>query len=138
PRKSFEAWKEVVRLRSAPWRPSELEAASELRNAIVGIVLRQAEERAQLSSELERSNKELEAFSYSVSHDLRAPFRHIVGFSDVLKRRAAGRLDETDRRYIDTIGEAARNAGLLVDSLLSFSRMGRASLRPLELDLNRL
>ena len=52
----------------------------ELRNAIVGIVLRKAEELAQLSAELKRSNQELEAFSYSVSHDLRAPFRHIVGY----------------------------------------------------------
>jgi light-regulated signal transduction histidine kinase (bacteriophytochrome) len=138
PRKSFEAWKEIVRLRSAPWRPSEIEAASELRNAIVGIVLRQAEERAQLSSELERSNKELEAFSYSVSHDLRAPFRHIVGYSEMLREEEEGRLSDEGRRYVDTIIESAQYAGTLVDNLLAFARMGRAAIQPVSIDMNAM
>jgi light-regulated signal transduction histidine kinase (bacteriophytochrome) len=137
PRKSFETWKETVRLRSRPWRPGEVETARDLRNAIVGIVLRKAEEMADLAAELERSNKELESFSYSVSHDLRAPFRHIVGFAELL-RESAGGLDDTQRRYVDTIIESAFSAGRLVDDLLSFSQMGRASLLPIEVDMNRL
>ncbi len=137
PRKSFETWKETVRLRSLAWRSSQVETARDLRNAIVGIVLRKAEEMADLAAELERSNKELESFSYSVSHDLRAPFRHIVGFSELL-RESAGGLDDTQRRYVDTIIESAFSAGRLVDELLSFSQMGRASLLPIQVDMNRL
>jgi light-regulated signal transduction histidine kinase (bacteriophytochrome) len=138
PRKSFESWKEIVRLKSSPWEPGDLESAVELRNAIVGIVLRRAEERAQLSAELERSNKELEAFSYSVSHDLRAPFRHIVGYSEMLREEEDTRLSAEGRRYVDTIIESAQYAGTLVDNLLAFSRMGRTTIHPAPIDMNLL
>jgi light-regulated signal transduction histidine kinase (bacteriophytochrome) len=138
PRRSFEIWKETVRHRSLPWDRSEVEAAKELRNAIVGIVLRRAEELASLSEELRRSNKELEAFSYSVSHDLRAPFRHIVGYSELLKKQEASELSEKGKRYVDTIIEAAYTAGTLVDNLLRFSHMGRTALKPRQVDVASL
>ena len=138
PRKSFETWKETVQLQSRAWSPTDLEAAVELRNAIVGIVLRRAEERAQLSAELERSNKELEAFSYSVSHDLRAPFRHIVGYSEMLREDEGQRLTDEGRRYVATIIESAQYAGTLVDNLLAFSRMGRTTIHPVPIDMNSL
>ncbi|SCY21048.1 ATP-binding protein [Microvirga guangxiensis] len=130
PRRSFEIWKETVRGHSAAWDRSEIEAVKELRNAIVGIVLRRAEELAALTDELRRSNKELEAFSYSVSHDLRAPFRHIVGYSELLKKQEWSDLSERGKRYIDTIIESAYTAGTLVDNLLRFSQMGRTALKP--------
>lgn len=138
PRRSFETWLESVRYRSAPWKKGEVEAAVELRNAIVGIVLRRAEERAQFSIELERSNKELEAFSYSVSHDLRAPFRHIVGYSELLREEEGERLSPEGVRYLTTIIDAAHNAGTLVDNLLAFSRMGRTTIHPVPIDMNVL
>jgi chemotaxis family two-component system sensor kinase Cph1 len=138
PRLSFETWKETVRERSLPWDRSEIEAVGELRNAIVGIVLRRAEELAALSEELRRSNKELEAFSYSVSHDLRAPFRHIVGYSELLKKQEWNDLSEKGRRYIDTIIESASMAGTLVDNLLRFSHMGRTALKPRRVDMTGL
>jgi light-regulated signal transduction histidine kinase (bacteriophytochrome) len=138
PRKSFEIWKETVRGRSLPWKPAEIQTVKELRNAIVGIVLRRAEELAALSGELQRSNKELEAFSYSVSHDLRAPFRHIVGYSELLRKQEGENLSERARRYVDTIIESAYTAGTLVDNLLSFSQMGRSSLKPRPVDMNVL
>lgn len=134
PRQSFAAWAETVRLRSALWSPAEIEAARDLRSAIVGIVLRAAEERAELTGRLERVNKELAAFSYSVSHDLRAPFRHIVGFAEMLREREGGSLSDRGRRYLATIVEAAESAGRLVDALLNFSQMGRTALVPIELD----
>jgi light-regulated signal transduction histidine kinase (bacteriophytochrome) len=138
PRKSFEIWKETVRGHAMPWQEAEIEAVKELRNAVVGIVLRRAEELAALNDELRRSNKELEAFSYSVSHDLRAPFRHIVGYSELLKKHEGERLGDRSRRYIDTIIESALTAGTLVDNLLSFSQMGRTALKPRRLDMTAL
>lgn len=138
PRKSFELWKETVRSRSLPWNPAELETATELRNVILGIVLQKAEEMADLTRELERSNKELEAFSYSVSHDLRAPFRHIVGYSELLREMKGEQLDDEGKRYIKTIIDSALFAGTLVDNLLAFSQMGRSSLNLMDLNMNRL
>ncbi|WP_119680956.1 ATP-binding protein [Indioceanicola profundi] len=128
PRKSFEIWKETVRQTSSPWTDGEKAAAEELRSAIVNVVLRKAEELASLTGELQRSNRELEAFSYSVSHDLRAPFRHIVGYAELLREREADRLSERGRHYLASVTEAAISAGTLVDNLLSFSQMGRIAL----------
>jgi len=134
PRNSFEVWKELVRGGSRPWSASEVDSAADLRHAIVRIVLRKAEELAQLSSELQRSNEELETFSYAVSHDLRAPFRHIVGFSELLRELDSANLSATGRRYLATIIESAHFAGNLVDNLLSFSQMGRAVLHYTRID----
>ena len=111
PRKSFETWKETVRLRSERWRQSEVETAAELRNSIVGIVLRRAEEMAELTAELEVSNKELESFSYSVSHDLRSPFRHIVGYGELLREVDGAAMSETGRRYVETMIESCNSRG---------------------------
>jgi len=138
PRKSFEKWVETVRHTAIRFRQSEVEAAVELRNAVIGVVLRKAEEMAELTGELERSNKELEAFSYSVSHDLRAPFRHIVGFSELLRESAEGRLEPDERGYLEIIVGSAQQPGLLVDSLLAFSRMGRQQLNYHRVNMNEL
>ncbi len=138
PRKSFDMWKETVRDQSPIWTDAQREAAFSLRNAIVGIVMRKAEEMAALNEELKQSNKELEAFSYSISHDLRAPFRHIIGFAELLKETDSIDSDDLAKRYIDTIIESAHSAGQLVDDLLGFSQMGRSRLNPVSIDMNAL
>lgn len=138
PRKSFAIWAETLKGRSLPWSASEIEAATDLRASVLGIVLRRAEELAAMSEELQRSNRELEAFSYSVSHDLRAPFRHIVGYANLLKNRESANLSGKGRHYVDTIIEAAFSAGTLVDNLLSFSQMGRHALNRISGDMNTL
>ena len=90
------------------------------------------------TAQLEAANKELEAFSYSVSHDLRAPLRHVDGFAGMLAKHAEGTLDDKGRRYIATISESARRMGRLIDDLLSFSRVGRAALSAFMLDQHAL
>lgn len=97
-----------------------------------------AETRAALAVELERKNKELEAFSYSVSHDLRAPLRSIDGFSQALLEDYADRLDARGEDYLRRVRAAAQTMGELIDDLLQLSRVGRADLRREAVDLSAI
>ncbi len=80
------------------------------------------------TAQLEAANQELEAFSYSISHDLRAPLRHISGYIEILQTEAGDKLDPQAREHLQTIAGSAKNLGELIDALLSFSRMGRAEM----------
>lgn len=90
------------------------------------------------TAQLEQVNRELESFCLSVSHDLRAPLRHIAGFSEMLERRVGATVDELSRGYLDTITQAARRGARLVDDLLEFSRLGRAALAKDRISLSEL
>lgn len=88
--------------------------------------------------ELQEANRELEAFSYSVSHDLRTPLRHVVSFGEMLKKDSAEALSPKSARYLSVMTEAAGRMNTLIDSLLEFSRMGRTPLRSVPIDLGPL
>jgi len=93
---------------------------------------------ANRSTELEAINKELEAFAYSVSHDLRAPIRHISGFTELLQKSAGPALDDRGRRHVTMILESAKRMGTLIDDLLAFSRIGRAETHKSMVSLQQL
>jgi PAS domain S-box-containing protein len=90
------------------------------------------------TAQLEAANEELEAFSYSVSHDLRAPLRHIMGFVNLLQKDAESSLSEQSLRHLTTISESAKRMGDLIDDLLTFSRVGRMELQKTEVNLDEL
>ncbi|HCL00027.1 MAG TPA: hypothetical protein DHW42_08000, partial [Candidatus Marinimicrobia bacterium] len=89
-------------------------------------------------SRLEISNRDLEAFAYSVSHDLRAPLRHVDGFAELLMSQSADKLDEKGRSYLDKIITASQNMGTLIDDLLAFSRIGRKEIFKIPVELNSM
>src|SRR3984957_9895228 len=90
------------------------------------------------TAQLQTANKELEAFSYSVSHDLRAPLRHIMGFVEVLQKDAGPLLSSKNLSDLSTISEAAKRMGILIDDLLAFARLGRAEVRKTDVNLDEL
>lgn len=83
-------------------------------------------------------NRELEAFSYSVSHDLRAPLRHVAGFSDKLSRHLGDGADDKSRHYLEVISSSARRMAALIDDLLVYSRLGRMAMRQQAVDMQSL
>src|SRR6202165_1926153 len=96
------------------------------------------QELAKRSTELESINKELEAFAYSISHDLRAPLRHMAGYTELLQKRASSGLDEKSNHYIMMMLESAKRMGNLIDDLLAFSRIGRAETQKTLVNLAQL
>lgn len=92
------------------------------------------QELEQQNARLEALNKELEAFTYSVSHDLRAPLRHLLGFAQALEEDCSEQVGEQGREYLVRIGEAARHMSTLIDAVLSFGRTGQQPLK--EMDVN--
>ena len=99
---------------------------------------RSQEELQLLNAKLEAANQELESFSYSVSHDLRAPLRHIDGYIEMLVEDTRGQLAEKQQRYLKAITDASRQMGDLIDDLLEFSRMGRTEMRETSVELDEL
>jgi len=110
------------------------QAEDEIRSLNADLEARVIERTAQL----EDANKELQAFSYSVSHDLRAPLRHVLGYVNLLKEDAGPSLSEKNLRYLATISDSAKRMGKLIDDLLNFSRIGRSEMRKAEVDLDQL
>ena len=91
-----------------------------------------------INSRLGESVKELEAFAYSVSHDLRAPLRHMDGYLTLLSKRSYSQLDDSAKHYVDCTLDASQRMGVLIDDLLQFSRLGRAEMQKVPVDLNAI
>lgn len=138
PRKSFAKWQETVKLKSLPWKSCEVEAALELRSSIVSIVLRKADELAQINQELSRSNVELDSFAYIASHDLKEPLRGIYNYSNFLIEDYSEVLDEAGVDKLNTLMRLTNRMEDLINSLLHYSRLGRAELHLHPVDLKRL
>lgn len=117
-------------------RADELIIANNEKDKRVAELIIANEEKEKRASELIIANKELETFSYSVSHDLRAPLRHINGYVDLLLNRFYDSLPEKGRHYLDNIADSSRQMGTLIDDLLQFSRIGRQEKRLLNFDMN--
>ena len=96
------------------------------------------DELIKLKAEVEASNRELEAFSYSVSHDLRAPLRHIAGFVELLKKHSSASVDEKGRHYLEVISTSTVQMGQLIDDILTFSRIGRIEMMMTKVPLDEL
>lgn len=138
PRRSFAAWQEIVQGQSAPWLDCEIAVAMELRQAIVDIVVRQADELAIINLELERSNTELDAFAYIASHDLKEPLRGIHNYATFLLEDYGAVLEEDGIEKLHTLVRLTQRMEALIESLLRYSRLGRQELQMNEVDLNRL
>ncbi len=91
-----------------------------------------------LEQRIKERSRELEMFSYSVSHDLQAPLRHLIGFVELLNKKAPEFLDEKIRHYLTVISDSAKQMSMLVDGLLSFSRMGRAEMMVVRVNFDKL
>lgn len=128
PRTSFAEWRETVKGQSRRWLACEIDHAARLRHAILDIVVERAWHLARVNAELERSNLELDAFSYAASHDMKEPLRGIRNTVEFLKHEEAERLSETGRTRLRTISRLTGRMSDLLDSLLQYSRIGRSAL----------
>ncbi|MEN9518126.1 MAG: hypothetical protein RLZZ381_714 [Cyanobacteriota bacterium] len=136
PRKSFALWQETVEGHSLPWKPCEIEAVTELRSLLVGIVLRQADELAAKNVELQRSNEELDSFAYIASHDLKEPLRGIHNYANFLLEDYVDLLAEDGVAKLQTLVRLTQRMEDLINSLLHFSRLGRVELIRQPVNLN--
>ncbi len=138
PRKSFEKWKQIQKGYSKPWKPYEIASAKAMREHISEIILHKYEEMLELNDRLKAVNKELESFSYSVSHDLRAPLRGISGFSQILSEQYFDVLDDFGKDALETIGRSTKKMNTLIDDILSFSGLGKKDAQLSEFNMNNL
>lgn len=138
PRKSFEAWKEVVQNKSLPWTKDDISAALLLRKGILEVVMKKLERISLLNRELERSNTELDSFAYAASHDLKEPLRGITNYAGLLSRSLKSVVTKEDSSRFGTIMRLTERMEDLINSLLDYSQIGRAEMMVRTTDMNEV
>ncbi|HZS54697.1 MAG TPA: ATP-binding protein [Bryobacteraceae bacterium] len=138
PNGSFDVWRSEVRARAKPWLDCEIDFASKLGRGILEVVIERARTFAKLNQDLSRSNRELEEFVYTASHDLKTPLRGIASYAQILQRSANARLDEPNRDRIENILKLTKRMDSVIEGLLRYSELGHASLTREDVDLNEV
>ncbi|WP_170110418.1 ATP-binding protein [Flavilitoribacter nigricans] len=123
PRKSFDIWKEQVQNTAKPWDRNDINSAIALRNDIKEIIIEKYQEIRKLNQNLLEAYKDLESFSYSVSHDLRMPLRTIEGFSQILEEDYKDKLDDYGQQVIQTISSSIGKMNGFINDLLALSKI---------------
>ncbi|MGF1521570.1 MAG: ATP-binding protein [Leptolyngbyaceae cyanobacterium] len=138
PRNSFASWQEIVRNTSLPWHPLEISSAVDLRNALVGVVLKKAEELTKLNQELQHSNRQLASFAYAAAHDLKEPLRGIYNYASVLIEDYTPILDAEGLDYLTEIQAFSQRMETLINALLRVSQLRQAHLKMQRTNLNEV
>ena len=138
PRTSFALWKESVTGRCDPWHKDDKDAATNLRQAIMEVILSRAEEIERTNRALAEANIELDSFAYVASHDLKEPLRGIHHMASFIKRGHDGRLDPQAVQQLETILKLSRRMDDLIELLLQYSRTGRVEILIEKTDLDAL
>ncbi|SHJ11739.1 ATP-binding protein [Aquimarina spongiae] len=138
PRKSFEKWSEEKEGYSLPWQDYEIAAAIALKDHIAEVIIEKYDKMKNLNDQLKKAYKELETFSYSVSHDLRSPLRGIDGFAQIIKEDYFDSLDSYGKQAVNTIISSTQKMNVLIDDILSFSSLGKKSTEFKEVNMNIL
>ncbi|WP_010178283.1 ATP-binding protein [Aquimarina agarilytica] len=138
PRKSFEKWSQQRSGHSDSWKDYEIAAVKALKENISEIIIQKYDEITELNQKLKIAYKELESFSYSISHDLRSPLRGIDGYAQIIKEDYYATLDDYGKQAVETIISSTGKMNLLIDDILSFSGLGKKNTSITEFDMNQL
>lgn len=128
PRKSFEKWLQLVRNKAVPWRQSEVATALKLREDLLQLVSQKANQIRVLNEQLRLAYEELEAFSYTVSHDLRVPLSSIKSYTEIYLEDYGGSMDEAAQTILDKVVKATDRMSMLIRNVMQYSRMGRTEI----------
>ncbi len=138
PRKSFEKWTVKQKGNSKVWKDYEISTAVELHKNILNIIVEKYEEVKALNDKLKEAYQELESFSYSVSHDLRAPLRGIDGFANIIKEEYYESLDDFGKSSIQTIISSVDKMNMLIDDILQYSGLGRKPIQSRNFSIKKM
>lgn len=136
PRQSFEQWTEIVHAKSLPWQPAELNAARKLREHITNVIVQHTAQMQAVNAQLKKAYEELDAFSYSVSHDLRSPLRIIDSYAEILWEDYHDQLDEDGQEILAVITRNTSRMNQLIEDMLAYSRLTRSEKIYNNLDLH--